>query len=642
MKKSRSISWVITLKLLVAVIAAFVISCAFSFAILYTSARNSAFELVKQNAFDVSEEIYSKTGEYYTQNPDMVQYYQDYENGDLKDKLLQSAVPFVYLTDDNGTITAAGSEEYIGRSLREIPEIDELIDAYYKFGRYKDEYSSGGMTQKPALDLDGKTELYYCVLSIPKKCGFLFMGVDPEEYNVTMIIQGAEEATNRHIGQNGFIVLADQTKRVLTSASTDAEFLSEIPHSELIDEFFSEDSSRVTVETIHTSQNIGENEDEMSYIQGKGTFWGKEYYYTVSSVSNYLFVYSLYPVDEALSTVDTMMKFLIIVELVIFTVLFFTVRLLIKRTVVKKLSAVNASLAEITSGNLDERVEVRDTQEFDALSTDINTTVDKLKEYIAEAAARIDADLEVAKAIQSSALPSVFPPFPDRTEFELYASMKAAKEVGGDFYDFFMLNGDTLGFLIADVSGKSIPGAMFMMTAKAVIKSLAGSGLSPSEVLAAANDKLCEGNDAEMFVTVWLGYLDLNTGMVRAANGGHNPPVLIHNGKAEYLSLKPGLMLALMEGMKYQEHTVQLHKGDILYLYTDGVTEAMNKDEELYGETRLKEQLSFGENIPDTNDENCAAAEICNAVTADVNRFTADAEQSDDITMLCIRYLGGV
>ena len=642
MKKSRSISWVITLKLLIAVFAAFVVSCAFSFTILYTSARKSAYELVKQNAFDVSEEIYSKTGEHYTQYSDIAQYYEDYENGDLNEKLRESGAPYVYLTDDNGTVTAAGSEEYIGRSLREIPEIDELIDAYYKFDRYSDEYSNGGMTQKPAIDLNGKTELYYCVMSIPKKGGFLFMGIDPEDYNLTMIIQGAEEATNRHIGQNGFIVLADVTKRVLTSASTDAEFLSEMPHAELIDEFLSEDSSLVTVETVYTAQNIGENEDKMSYIQGKGTFWGKEYYYTISSVSNYLFVYSLYPVDEALSTVDTMMKFLIIVELVIFTVLFFTVRLLIKNTVVKKLSAVNASLAEITSGNLNERIEVRDTQEFDALSTDINSTVDKLKEYIADAAARIDADLEVAKAIQSSALPSVFPPFPDRTEFELYASMKAAKEVGGDFYDFFMLNDDTLGFLIADVSGKSIPGAMFMMTAKTVIKSLAGSGLSPAEVLAAANDKLCEGNEAEMFVTVWLGYLDLNTGVVRAANGGHNPPVLIHDGKAEYLSLKPGLMLALMEGMKYQEHTVQLHKGDILFLYTDGITEAMNSDEEFYGEAKLKEQLSFGNNLPASDDENCVAAAVCNAVTADVNEFTADAEQSDDITMLCIRYLGGV
>jgi serine phosphatase RsbU (regulator of sigma subunit) len=144
---------------------------------------------------------------------------------------------------------------------------------------------------------------------------------------------------------------------------------------------------------------------------------------------------------------------------------------------------------------------VRDTFEFDALSTDINSTVDRLKEYISEAAARYDAELAVAKEIQTSALPNIFPPFPDRYEFELFAGMEAAKEVGGDFYDFYMIGQDTLGFLIADVSGKSIPGAMFMMRGKSVIKSLAESGMPPAEVFSAANEKLCEGNEAELFIT---------------------------------------------------------------------------------------------------------------------------------------------
>ena len=320
--------------------------------------------------------------------------------------------------------------------------------------------------------------------------------------------------------------------------------------------------------------------------------------------------------------------------------LFIVLRLLIKRRVVRKLDSVNASLDRITAGDLEEKVEVRDTYEFDTLSTDINATVDRLKEYIAEAAARIDADLAVAKAIQSSALPNVFPPFPERKEFELFASMNAAKEVGGDFYDFYMLGDHTLGFLIADVSGKSIPGAMFMMTSKTVIKSLAESGLPPAEVFSIANEKLCEGNEAEMFVTAWLGYLDLKTGLVHIANAGHNPPVLIHGGKAEYVILKPGLMLAGMDGVRYKELTLQLEKGDILYLYTDGVTEAMGRDEEQYGEDRLQKLLSFGENYPAPSGANGIAETVCDMVTADVTKFTNGAEQSDDITMLCVRYLG--
>ena len=283
---------------------------------------------------------------------------------------------------------------------------------------------------------------------------------------------------------------------------------------------------------------------------------------------------------------------------------------------------------------------------FYIIIKNINATNEAIeaKELAAEMArteALREADLNIAQNIQSSALPSVFPPFPERKEFELFASMNAAKEVGGDFYDFYMLDDHTLGFLIADVSGKSIPGAMFMMTAKTVIKSLAESGMQPADVFTRANEKLCEGNEAEMFVTAWLGYLNLNTGLVRVANAGHNPPVLIHDGKAEYVILKPGLMLAGMEGIRYKEQTVQLEKGNMLFLYTDGVTEAMDKDEEQYGEDRLQNLLSFGENYPAPSEENGIAEPVCDMVTADVAKFTNGAEQSDDITMLCIRYLGG-
>ena len=279
---------------------------------------------------------------------------------------------------------------------------------------------------------------------------------------------------------------------------------------------------------------------------------------------------------------------------------------------------------------------------FYVVITNINATNDALEanEKVAEMAkaeARIDADLAIAKEIQTSALPRVFP---ERREFELFASMNAAREVGGDFYDFFMLGDSTLCFVIADVSGKSIPGAMFMMTAKTVIKSLAESGLNPAEVFTQTNRKLCENNEAEMFVTAWLGCLDLKTGLVRVANAGHNPPVLIREGKADYVRLKAGFVLAGMEGIRYKEQTVQMQKGDLLYLYTDGVTEAMNHDAELYGEERLQTILSFGTEEPEPSSDHGITASVCRLVSGDLAAFTAGAEQSDDITMLCIRYLG--
>ena len=279
---------------------------------------------------------------------------------------------------------------------------------------------------------------------------------------------------------------------------------------------------------------------------------------------------------------------------------------------------------------------------FYVVITNINATNEALEanEKVAEMAkaeARIEADLTIAKEIQTSALPRVFP---ERKEFELFASMNAAKEVGGDFYDFFMLGDNILGFIIADVSGKSIPGAMFMMTARTVVKSLAESGLSPDEVFTQTNRKLCENNEAEMFVTAWLGYLDLKTGLLRVANAGHNPPVLVHEGKADYVRLKAGLVLAGLDGIRYREQTVQMQKGDILYLYTDGVTEAMSQAAELYGEERLQKILSFGTDYPEPAPNNSLAASVCNLVSGDIAAFTAGAEQSDDITMLCIRYLG--
>ena len=331
-----------------------------------------------------------------------------------------------------------------------------------------------------------------------------------------------------------------------------------------------------------------------------------------------IYIIGVYSVSEAITNINTMLKASIILELGVFAVLLFALIILLRRIIVNNMVRVNSSLEQITEGNLDEKIDVRDTFEFNNLSDDINQMVDRLKGYIKEAEERINADLEVAKAIQTSVLPNVFPPFPDQNEFELFADMRAAKEVGGDFYDFYMIGHDTLGFLIADVSGKSIPGAMFMMTGKAIIKSLAESGKAPADVFEIANEKLCEGNDADLFITAWMGYLDLDTGIVHVANAGHNPPVLIRDGKAEYVNLDPGFVLAGLEGMTYEEQTIDLK----------------------YGEERLLELLSFNDDYPEPSGQNGIAGAVCEMVKADVDGFVKGAEQSDDITMLCIRYLG--
>ena len=642
MKSSKKISRIITVRLFVTVFAAFLVSSVLSYFVLSAVSERDAYDIVQQSTYDVSNDLMDNTTEYIM--TDYTRFLVEYDSigaDAFRKKLEDDQSRFTYVTDDDGIILIAGTDEYIGCDIHDIEEVGYCVDSIYEMGIAEGVTTVGNITSKPVTSLDGETQLYYVILRLYDGTGFLVSAVLPEYYDSEIAVQGQFIASNRHIGHNGFNVIVDSQKRIISTLNYSELFYQEIPHSELLDEFNNETSSLVTKQKYPGNKWNNYADIYKRFINGKDIFWDTEYYYSITSDNGVYFTYSLYPVSEARGSLYTTMIFTLIIEVVVFSVLFFTMHLLIKRTVVRKLETVNRSLGEITQGNLEEKVEVRDSYEFDILSTDINATVDRLKEYIAEAAARIDADLAVAKAIQSSALPTVFPPFPEHKEFELYANMNAAKEVGGDFYDFYMLNNDTLGFLIADVSGKSIPGAMFMMTAKTVIKSLAESGLPPAEVFTLANEKLCEGNEAEMFVTAWLGYLDLKTGVVHVANAGHNPPLLIRDGKAEYLKLNPGLMLAGMDGVRYKEQTVELQKGDILYLYTDGVTEAMDAAEELYGEDRLQELLSFGENYPKPSAENGVVEPVCSMVSEDLAKFTAGAEQSDDITMLCIRYLGG-
>ena len=246
-----------------------------------------------------------------------------------------------------------------------------------------------------------------------------------------------------------------------------------------------------------------------------------------------------------------------------------------------------------------------------------------------------DRDLALASSIQESSLPRTFPYLPERTEFDLYASMKPAKEVGGDFYDFFMIDGNRLALVIADVSGKGIPAALFMMVARTLIKSQTLSSLSdnPGEIFAAVNERLCEGNEMELFVTAWLGILELDSGLLRYANAGHEYPALCRKGEQfDFIKERHSPPLAAMEGIRYRQHELQLGSGDRLLVYTDGVAEATDGSNTLFGETRTLAALN----------ENPTASpeELLAAVKQSIDDFVGGAEQFDDITMLCLEYSG--
>ena len=273
----------------------------------------------------------------------------------------------------------------------------------------------------------------------------------------------------------------------------------------------------------------------------------------------------------------------------------------------------------------------RSSSEFASLSDDINQTVLTLKGYIAAAEKRIEQELVFARTIQESALPRNFT-FADRHEFELFASMKPAKEVGGDFYDFFFVDRDKIALVIADVSGKGIPAALFMMRSKTAIRSLAESGASPAEIMMKANNTLCEGNDAEMFVTSWLGIVDLKTGLMRCANAGHEYPVIRHkDGDYELIKDKHSLALAAMPETKEREYEIQLEPGDRLFVYTDGVPEAIDEKVEQYGTDRRLADLNDLKDLP--------IQATLEHMSENLANFKGSADQFDDITMLGFDFL---
>jgi sigma-B regulation protein RsbU (phosphoserine phosphatase) len=239
----------------------------------------------------------------------------------------------------------------------------------------------------------------------------------------------------------------------------------------------------------------------------------------------------------------------------------------------------------------------------------------------------------MAASIQTGALPSIFPAFPDRKEFDIYASMTPAKEVGGDFYDFFMVDDNHLGMVIADVSDKGVPAALFMMSAKMIISSHAKMGKSPKNVLEAANAALLSSNNEGMFVTVWLGILDLKTGLLTAVNAGHECPILWQpDGPFELIKDKHGFILGAMQGIKYKEYDLLLKPGAKLFVYTDGVPEANNGKKEFFG---IERTISTLNQDPDGTPQS-----ILENMHRAVNEFVAGAPQFDDLTMMCLQYNG--
>ena len=270
----------------------------------------------------------------------------------------------------------------------------------------------------------------------------------------------------------------------------------------------------------------------------------------------------------------------------------------------------------------------------DVLVLRVRHTIDlvRLQHDLEQENERIRSELAMASRIQSAMLPGIFPAFPERKEFDIYASMDPVRGVGGDFFDFFFIDRDHLCLLIADVSGKGIPAALFMMASKIILADNAKSGKSPAQILQDTNEAICANNPEEMFVTVWLGILDISTGLLTTANAGHEYPALMHaDGQFELFRDRHGLVVGGMPGVKYHEHSLQMYPGSKLFVYTDGVPEATDAENALFGTTRMLEALNAHANE--------SPKQILHGVRQAVNEFVSDMEQFDDLTMMCLEYM---
>ena len=337
-------------------------------------------------------------------------------------------------------------------------------------------------------------------------------------------------------------------------------------------------------------------------------------------------------------TVIGVLKSLFIILLVGLVIYYIVFRI----TVIRPIIALKKATVDLVN-NLDSdkpfSVKVRTRDEIEILANSFGEMDRKLREYIKENTQitkekeRISTELTLATRIQEGMLPNVFPAFPDRSDFDIFASMTPAKEVGGDFYDFFLIDEAHLGVVMADVSGKGVPAALFMMMSMIMIRNYAMTGMSPKEVLETVNTQICQNNRMQIFVTVWFGVLDLETGKISAVNAGHEYPVVkMPEGKWELLKDKHGFVIGGIKNIRYTQYEIDLAPGSMLFVYTDGVAEATNEAEELYGTTRMLEAMN------EVRDQ--TPSEILKAVGDSVNQFVGDAPQFDDLTMLCLVYQG--
>lgn len=603
----RNVVRILHTRMLIAIVVAFIVTVGFT-AVVQTNRSNSdTSELLKQSIADVEKDIVDASDANLLELTKHAAAAIPTASGATSEECTQLAaeldVAEVNVIDSNGIIVASSEPAFIGFDMASgeqsaaflvlLPSQgqSQLVQAYQPMT-----YDAGTMRKYAGVAVTG---------------GFIQVGYDAQNFVDDLSTQVESSVKNRHVGQHGEFAVIDETGSVISTrgditADTDAQLAA--------------DAEKAGPDKMFTT-----------------TFDGEECFAVYQEVEGYRII-ALLPASEANASRDSALLLVTLMEVIVFAALFLVIHAVTKLVVVRGIRRMKTQLAEITNGNLDVELDVRDATEFVSLSNDINLTVGALKTSLAT----VQADLDMAAEIQANVLPTITRVISARNEFELFSSMEPAKEVGGDFYDFFMIDNDHLALVVADVSGKGVPAALFMMLSKTVIKMEALSNLDPASVLLRANSDLSEKNDDDMFTTAWLGVLEISTGLLTYADAGHEKLAIYHDGTWT-LPPKPNGAVALAavpqetyknipDKYRFRNHTMKLQPGDAIFQYSDGVTEATDANEELFGEERLIDALNAS---PSTS-----PGTILPSVRAQIAAFVQDAPQFDDITMLGLRYIG--
>lgn len=595
--KNKQITALFQKWLLLCVLLAFVVTCIFAVVLQQSIATKNTRELLSANIDDAVSNIQDATDrkilEIATQVCKEIKVHAL-----LSDISQRYSIAEINLINRNGIILQSTNPDFVGYDMSSAEQSKAFLCLLDSEDSYVQDYQPIGY--------DHTILRKYAGVSLPGHNGFVQIGYDAQQLQASIDNQITGITRNSRVGRNGFILITTQTFTIVSGRdNSQGRSLSSLG--------LRFDPNTIPQETPFQAR-INEQECTCMYRFMDG-------YYILSAL----------PQNESLLSLRLSVYITAFMEILVYASLFILIYFLIKKLVINNIRSVNESLSRITHGDLDEVVNIHSNEEFSSLSDDINATVNTLKQYIAQAESRLDKELEMAKVIQSSTLPHALPGFSHKKDIDLFATMDTAKEVGGDFYDYYLLDENRLAFLIADVSGKGITAALFMMKAKTILKSFAERETDVSVILTKTNQALCEGNEAEMFVTCWMGILNFETNTIEFANAGHNPPLLRRkDGSLSYFKTRPGLVLASMEGVRYRKGEMTFEPGDEILLYTDGVTEATDKDEQLYGEARLMQSFLPCQGVQ--------AEEVCSLIKADVDKFVADAPQFDDITLLSLKY----